>query len=87
MPTFKTEALRLVSNVPNASSVAPIIGSAIGNTLYRQVFLYRLSDRYVWQITSRSVGSASLLVMTFLGGQVVARKPYLIQTLRLTLVL
>ena len=29
------------------SSVAPIIGLAIGNTLYRQVFLYRLSDRYV----------------------------------------
>ena len=35
-------------------SVAPIIRSPIGNTLYRLIFSYRLSDRYVCQITSRS---------------------------------
>ena len=31
------------------------------------------------------MGSHSLLVIEFLGGQVVARKPYLMQTLRLAL--
>ena len=36
------------------SSVAPIIGLAIGNTLYRLIFSYRLSDWYVCQIASRS---------------------------------
>ena len=33
-------------------SVAPIIGSAIGNTLYQLIFSYQLSDQYVCQITS-----------------------------------
>ena len=33
---------------------APIIGSAIGNTLYRLIFSYRLSDQYVYEISSRS---------------------------------
>ena len=33
---------------------APIIGSVIGNADYRLIFSYRLSDRYVYQISSRS---------------------------------
>ena len=40
--------------LPDLTSVAPIIGSAIGNTLYRLIFSYRLSDRYMCQITTRS---------------------------------
>ena len=32
----------------------PIIGSAIGNGLYWLVFSYRLSDRLVYEISSRS---------------------------------
>ena len=32
----------------------PIIGSAIGNTLYWLNFSYQLSDQYVYQIASRS---------------------------------
>ena len=32
----------------------PIIRSAIGNTLYRLIFSYWLSDRYVYQISSKS---------------------------------
>ena len=53
------------------------------------IFSYRLSDRYVYQIASRSdiITSAvtSLLLIKFLSCQVVARKPYLIQTLSLAL--
>ena len=59
---------------------APIIGSAIGNTLYNPQVFY----------ISYRIGMCSKLLadlIEFLGGQVVARKPYLIQTLRLTLVL
>ena len=33
---------------------APIIGSVIGNADYRLIFSYRLSDRYAYQISSRS---------------------------------
>ena len=33
---------------------ALIIGSAIGNSQYWQIFSHRLSDRYVHQISSRS---------------------------------
>ena len=57
---------------------APIIGSAIGNTLYSPIFNW-------CQITSRSNIIKTLLLIQVLGGQVVARKPYLIQTLRFTL--
>ena len=50
-----------ITNVPNPDVFmgfiirdAPIIGSVIGNADYRLIFSYRLSDRYVYQISSRS---------------------------------
>ena len=47
----------------------PIIGSAIGNCLYRLIFSYRLSDRFVYQISSRSDSSCKC---KFLGIQLMA---------------
>ena len=37
-----------------ASSVAPIIGSVIGNTLYWLILSISVSDLYTYQIASRS---------------------------------
>ena len=67
-----------------ASSVAPIIESVIGNTLYRLILSISVSDLYTYQIASRSDMVALWFVITFLGGSVVTRKPYPKQTLRST---
>ena len=50
----------------------PIIGSAISNSLY---------IRYNWWAVT------SLMIIKFLGSHLVAKKPYLIKTLRFTLIL
>ena len=64
-----------------------IIGSAINNanffiSVIRLVCLSNLQQiRYNWR------AATSLLIIKSVGGQLVAKKPYLIKTLRLTLLL
>ena len=61
------------------TSVAPIIGSLIGN--YVPILAYFLFIG----IGTLSMLVADYLLIKFFGGLLVVKKPYLIQTLRLTL--
>ena len=66
-----------------AARDAPIIRSTISvSFLYRIGMCSKLLADLIYLL-----GNTMLLVIAFLGGQVVARKPYLIQILRLSLVL
>ena len=59
-------------------SVAPIIGSLIGNHRYRLIFCLSVSAHLGMLV-------ADYLLIKFFGGLLVVKKPYLTQTLRLTL--
>ena len=52
--TLKYYIIALHSITGKFTRDVPIIGSAIGNDLYRLVFSNRLSDRLVYEISSRS---------------------------------
>ena len=69
----------------------PIIGLAISNSLYQNIFSYQLSDWFVHQtlpqIRYKWWAVTSLLIIKFLGCQLVAKEPYHMNTLRLTLTL
>ena len=60
------------------SSVAPIIGSLIGNHRYLLIFCLSVSAHLGMLVVD-------YLLIKFFGGLLVVKKPYLIQTLRLTL--
>ena len=59
-------------------SVAPIIGSLIGNHRYWLIFCLSVSAHLGMLV-------ADYLLIKFFGSLLVVKKPYLIQTLRLTL--
>ena len=59
-------------------SVAPIIGSLIGNHQYWHIFCLSVSAHLGMLV-------ADYLLIKFFGGLLVVKKPYLIQTLRLTM--
>ena len=75
----KSRKRRLItSNTYKFSSVAPIIGSLINKLPILAYFLFI-------GIGTLSMVVADYLLIKFFGGLLVVKKPYLIQTLRLTL--